>query len=80
MMNESLIEKLARMQKEIDALKLIKQSKPNNYDDALSSIKEENKKIKESIDVLNKNKAIDIESEVKKVVDIAYVTHLYRNK
>jgi len=79
-MNESLLQKLERMQKDIDALKLIKQSKPNNYDDALSSIKEENKKIKESINVLNKNKAIDIESEVKKVVNIAYVTHLYRNK
>jgi hypothetical protein len=54
-MSETLLERLNRMEAEINKLKSAQQSS-------------------------NKEKSPDIKSEVEKVVTIAYVTNLYRNK
>lgn len=58
-MNESLLQKLERMQKDIDALKLIKPPKQLNYDEALLSIKEDNNKSNRQINILSEKQNKD---------------------
>ena len=54
-MSETLLEKLDRIESEIEKLKMSPQNSSNK-------------------------KSPDIKSEVEKVVDIAYINNLYRNK
>lgn len=76
-MNETLIQRLDRIEREIESLKSKSPTKHTDYGEQLAILS--NKVSALSLEFKSK-KHINITAEIKKHVDINYINDLYRNR
>lgn len=83
-MSESLVETLARLEKEVKELKYNVLSANKTTDKIKKSLEKEVKELKDNALSANKTtdkiKVVNVESEIKAIVTIDFITNLYRNK